>query len=183
MGEKVIVLAGGTGRLGGLIATVTARSRREGQGHRPSGLRTRQSHYSSDGSVSLSSRRTTRTPSELARACESGSCVISALAGLRRRHHRCADVAARGVSRRGRAALHPVRLRHRLLQDAGRRQPQSRPPPRVRRSARDGADSGDVRAERHVREPPRRPGAVHRVVGFAASCTGKTRTRRWTSLP
>ena len=82
MGEKVIVLAGATGRLGGLIA----RSLRD-RGARVRGI----VRPGIAAGKALQLRQIGVTvceadyddPDQLARACEGGSCVVSALAGLR----------------------------------------------------------------------------------------------------
>jgi nucleoside-diphosphate-sugar epimerase len=82
VGEKVIVLAGATGRLGGLIArSLRDRGARVRAIVRPSTAAGKALQLRQSG-VAIA-EADYDDAAQLARACEGGSCVVSALAGLR----------------------------------------------------------------------------------------------------
>jgi uncharacterized protein YbjT (DUF2867 family) len=82
VGEKVIVLAGATGRLGGLIARSLRDCGARVRGVVRPGIAAGKALQLRQIGVTVC-EADYDDPDQLARACEGGSCVVSALAGLR----------------------------------------------------------------------------------------------------
>ncbi len=158
MEDAITVLAGATGNLGGRIARAIL--------ERGAKVRALVRHNSDPNKVEeLRKQGATiaevdfNSVPELTEACSGGSCVISALSGLREVIVETQTTAARCRGQGRGATLHPLRLLDRFHEISSRNKPQSRSASGIPRASRPGPDCGYLDPQRHVRGYADRPGA------------------------